>query len=184
MTNREKFIEVFGDNPQRHHITKSWWDEEYVLPQESKTEKVIKMRDATPEERESVDEYVKSISNPTGIDFWDLEHEPCEDCISRHDIEMCLTTNITDRAIEDYIRVIRVRIRNLPPVTPTRPTGHWIRWYEEVATDKSTSHIPHCKCSKCDTHYDPYSSRFIKFCPNCGARMVEQERSNDNDKGY
>ena len=36
MTNREKFIEAFGDNPQRHHITKSWWDEEYVPPQESK----------------------------------------------------------------------------------------------------------------------------------------------------
>lgn len=37
MTNREKFIEVFGDNPQRHHITKSWWDEEYVPPKEPKT---------------------------------------------------------------------------------------------------------------------------------------------------
>lgn len=42
MTNREKFIEAFGDNPQRHHITKSWWDEEYVPSQEPKTEHWIR----------------------------------------------------------------------------------------------------------------------------------------------
>ena len=40
MTNREKFIEVFGDNPQRHHITKSWWDEEYVPSQEPILDKI------------------------------------------------------------------------------------------------------------------------------------------------
>lgn len=37
-----------------------------VKPQEPKTEKVFKMRDATLEERESVNNYVKSISKPTG----------------------------------------------------------------------------------------------------------------------
>ena len=40
----------------------------YDLPpvkQEPKTEKVIKMRDATPEERESIDKYIKSISKAT-----------------------------------------------------------------------------------------------------------------------
>lgn len=35
-------------------------------------EKVFKMRDATPEERESIDKYIKSISKPTGVNFWDL----------------------------------------------------------------------------------------------------------------
>lgn len=39
------------------------------LEQESKTEKVIKMRDATPEEQKSVNDYIKSISKPTGIEF-------------------------------------------------------------------------------------------------------------------
>ena len=47
-----------------------------ALEQEPKTEKVVKMRDATPEERESVNKYIKSISKPTGVDFWDLEQEP------------------------------------------------------------------------------------------------------------
>lgn len=35
-------------------------------------EKVFKMRDATPEEREAIDKYIKSISKPTGVNFWDL----------------------------------------------------------------------------------------------------------------
>ena len=39
------------------------------LEQEPKTEKVIKMRDATPEEQKSVNDYIKSISKPTGVDF-------------------------------------------------------------------------------------------------------------------
>ena len=39
------------------------------LEQEPKTEKVIKMRDATPEEQKSVNDYIKSISKPTGIEF-------------------------------------------------------------------------------------------------------------------
>ena len=43
--------------------------------QEPKTEKVLKMRDATPEERESVDKYVKSISKPTGVNFDTLVQE-------------------------------------------------------------------------------------------------------------
>lgn len=52
--------------------------------EEPKTEKVIKMRDATLEEQKSVDDYIKSISKPTDVDFWDLEQKPkigyCKDC--------------------------------------------------------------------------------------------------------
>lgn len=51
--------------------------EGYCYMFEPKTEKVNKMRDATPEERESVDKYVKSISKPTGVNFEALlEQEP------------------------------------------------------------------------------------------------------------
>ena len=32
MTNKEKFIEVFGEEPQRQYATKSWWEQEYVPP--------------------------------------------------------------------------------------------------------------------------------------------------------
>lgn len=40
--------------------------------QESKTEKIIKMRDATPEEQEAIDKYIKSISKPTGVNVFDF----------------------------------------------------------------------------------------------------------------
>ena len=43
-----------------------------ALEQKSKFE----MRDATPEERESIDRYIKSISKPTKVDFWESEKEP------------------------------------------------------------------------------------------------------------
>ena len=54
-----------------------------VKPQEPKAEKVIKMRDATPEEIKSIDKYIRSISKPTVVNFWDLEQEPSGDLISR-----------------------------------------------------------------------------------------------------
>lgn len=67
MTNREKFIEVFGDNPQRHHITKSWWDEEYVPPITIKFD----LDDFIYEGRTDYE----SISTPTGITFYDEPQE-------------------------------------------------------------------------------------------------------------
>ena len=54
-----------------------------ALEQEPKSEKVFKMRRPTPEERESVDKYVKSISKSTGVDFWNLEQEPKTGCWER-----------------------------------------------------------------------------------------------------
>ena len=39
---------------------------------EVSTELFGKMRDATEEERKSVDAYIRSVSKPTGINFFDL----------------------------------------------------------------------------------------------------------------
>lgn len=54
------------------------------------------------------------------------------------------------------------------------PKGKWIRWHEKVEKDGCTETILHCKCSECNTEYDPYSSQFINYCPICGARMEDQ----------
>ena len=43
------------------------------------------MRDATQEELASVNDYIKSISKPTGIFFYD--YAPCYDAISRKTLE-------------------------------------------------------------------------------------------------
>ena len=56
-------------------------------------------------------------------------------------------------------------------------TGKWIRWYETKEDETGTEYIPHCRCSKCGTEYDPHSSKFVLFCNVCGARM---ERRTDD----
>lgn len=125
-------------------------------------------------------DYVGSGMSMNDYDaLWDIvakmpsvkTQEPCKDAISRQ-----AACNIID-AIRDCISVegywaILERLKKLPSVS-TEKTGRWIRWYEviESADGKSTDHIPHCKCSECDCEYDTYSSQFIKYCSNCGAKM-------------
>ena len=56
-------------------------------------------------------------------------------------------------------------IRNLPSVTPQEPkTGHWINGNY------------HIRCSECGEDY-PY--RLRNYCPNCGAKMVEPQESEE-----
>ena len=89
-----------------------------TLEQKPKTDKAIEMRDATPEERESIDKYIKSISKPTGVDFWDLEQEPCEDAISREDVialVQCSEYELQDRVDND---AMCDDVRKLRPVKP------------------------------------------------------------------
>lgn len=47
-----------------------------------------------------------------------LQQEPCEDAVSREDALTALTGDITGYIIEDYIARTRIRLQNLPPVTP------------------------------------------------------------------
>lgn len=54
-------------------------------------------------------------------------------------------------------------------------TGYWIRWYEKISYENSTEYNPHCKCSECNTEYDPHTSQFIKYCNVCGAKMESEE---------
>lgn len=57
-------------------------------------------------------------------------------------------------------------INELPPVTPQPKTGYWI----------SHHHGCEYECSEC---HDKQRAK-SKYCPNCGARMVEpQERSEE-----
>lgn len=52
MTDKEKFIKVFGEEPQRQYATKSWWEQEYV-PYESE----VKILDKIRAEIEELDRY-------------------------------------------------------------------------------------------------------------------------------
>jgi len=140
-----------------------------ALKQEPKLEKVFKMRDATPEERESVETYIKSISKPTGVDFWDLEQEPCEDCISRKDaIKIVENMLLGER---NHKEVALEEMKALPSVNPQEPkTGHWIKYGIPRCGEQ------HYKCTSCEYYInfgqwgELYTKEF-KYCPNCGARM-------------
>lgn len=53
------------------------------------------------------------------------DYEPCDDCISRQEVIMALTGDITDCTIEEFIARLRTRLNKLPSVTPKERTG-WI----------------------------------------------------------
>jgi len=57
------------------------------------------------------------------------------------------------------------------PTIEERKKGKWERWYEKLEDASGVEYIPFCRCSECKTQYDPHSSKFINFCPNCGADM-------------
>lgn len=116
------------------------------------------------------------------ISFLDSRGLICDksesDAVSRkavHDMLENLPITVEDKWF-NWLQKACMRLAELPPVTPTRPKGKWIRWQRKIVFDDcSTSYIPHCKCSECAVHYNPHSSRFMNFCPHCGADMREGE---------
>ena len=68
---------------------------------------------------------------------------------------------------------IAKELAKLPPVTPIRPKGHWIR--ELIRNEKGGCIGAKMICSKCgnDNKHDEY----MNYCPNCGAKMVESQES-------
>ena len=87
-----------------------------------------------------------------------LEQEPCEDAISRESVLRLFATHDGKYLYE--------AIRELPPVQKEPKTGHWIK-----------SNIGGAKvCSVCNAHMGLSS---FKFCPNCGAKMVEPQESEE-----
>lgn len=100
-----------------------------------------------------------------------LEHEPCEDAISRQaaidGLNSINGTSELDKAFEV--------IENLPPVNPQPKIGHWID-----KTRQSACGIVFCKveCSECGES-SGLSHTLAKYCPNCGAKMVESQESEE-----
>ena len=115
-----------------------------------------------------------------------LSQQPCEDCISREDALMALTGIWTESRDEILSKAIR-RLNSIPSVTPKEKTGKWIK--TQSGDDMFPEIIVCSKCNNENSHLDfnehgePIGKVFIKskFCPNCGARMVNPQESEDRE---
>ena len=118
-----------------------------------------------------------------------LEQELCEDAISRRAVLNTLdsTDKFLDetRTVESYKTLLEECYKNLPPVTPIRPKGHWIgqkkigfgEWKECIVPLKDGYVTDSCSCSECGewlTGSDEYQCSG-NYCPNCGAEMENEE---------
>ena len=76
-------------------------------------------------------------------------------------------------ACEQSINILEAvdRIMDLPSVKQEPKTGHWI-YFKAV----NTSEIVWSECSECKDGERRCAKR-MKYCPNCGARMVEPQES-------
>lgn len=121
----------------------------------------------------------ESILNILTERIKDIEQGPCEDCISReYALKMfaekcagecgCCEYNGSGYDTAENCKLIK----SLPPVTPQPKTGHWIRMkaYEKWG------------CSECHTVFR-FTFKEHDYCPNCGAKMVEPQTQESEDKG-
>lgn len=112
-----------------------------------------------------------------------FRQEPCDDVVSRDAALMCLTGEfVPDKEYkpEELISMFSKRIRNLPSVRPQEQTGHWIL-LDECANSGYY-------CSECQKKLvkEGWSKtvKKIKFCPNCGAKMVEPQESKEGGEQW
>lgn len=78
----------------------------------------------------------------------------------------------TDRTVENYKKLLIECYKDLPSAMPKKKTGYWIdskdwkeRYYDSINFKKH--------CSLCNSTGNIHD----KFCPNCGARMIEPQES-------
>ena len=96
------------------------------------------------------------------------------DCVSRQDAIKAVDRHTKeDGTLDDDISCI---LEELPPVTPTRPKGRWIkRWY-----DSGEKEFHMIVCSECQEEFSYDAETGISMdnyntCPNCMADMREGE---------
>ena len=121
---------------------------------------------------------------------YQLEYEQpelCEDCISRFEVTEILNSEYDKDIMLD-------RVDGLPSVLPKAKKGHWIEHECEGMREKG-----YYRCSVCNHGYQRYTKGIRKsdvpyidgqeyklwncdnYCPNCGAKMVESQESEDKE---
>ena len=100
-----------------------------------------------------------------------LSQQPCDDAISREAVLNKLNNELKYGAIVNASGIERAYeiVNDMPPVTPSRRKGHWIRVNHAQYTDI---------CSNCGFKghsIDLLSGKFNRFCNMCGAEMESEE---------
>ena len=91
------------------------------------------------------------------------------DLISRQAAIEKISETIWDTAVANDVKTI---LKELPSVTPKRKTGKWI----DAVIPNDNGGLPVQVCDQCNTFFPlAYTGGGHRFCPNCGARMVEDE---------
>lgn len=81
----------------------------------------------------------------------------------------CYFTGFKEEIIDSACNRI---LEQQPPITPKEKTGKWIdeKWH--------VLDLIGVTCSNCNV----VESRFSAYCPNCGARMVKSQESEDKEE--
>lgn len=105
--------------------------------------------------------------------------EPCEDAISR---EWLLKFFKEDEGKGRHTPIdsLIALIEDAPSVAPSRPSGEWIPCSKDglALTElmrRDGRKWYGYKCSKCNEIYKGNALLECNFCPNCGAKMKENE---------
>lgn len=110
--------------------------------------------------------------------------EPCEDAVSREALRKAMyhrsfeTDGDTMWQSGYWVRYRAVEqvIKESPSVTPKQERGKWEE--KAVSDEKVIDEWQSARCSACGKyHTAPYMYYFnnYNYCPNCGARMTEEE---------
>ena len=109
-------------------------------------------------------------------EIYDIDYqEPNEDCIRRAKaLKVIKQIDIPeDMSVFEIKSHIGVEIGTLPPATPKRKVGEWIK--------KNNDYFDWYECSECgygsdgEMKYNRLCDVRTKFCPDCGTQMLEVE---------
>ena len=111
-----------------------------------------------------------------------LSAEPCEDAISIEEAIHCLEQLVTDMPqLKLYAQKVADAMRDLHPVYPKPKTGRW-EWVQYDYNPKLGNwHCSECRSIVivCVDKNEKGGIPLYKYCPNCGAKMLEPQESEE-----
>lgn len=103
-----------------------------------------------------------------------LKQQPYEDAISRQAAIDAIWDGIN---MDIYTREVKECLEALPSVTPQQKIGRWIHREDMDYLDKNKVVHNHFMCQDCGFIHDfidGHTAQY-KYCPHCGAKMLEVE---------